>query len=655
MTEQQITDEILRYIKDKSYNYAVLIDSDWGSGKTYFATHGLSEQIEQQEKKSDTPRSINYITLYGCKNVEDIQERIAWNFVDKAKTKISDKKGWEKKGKTIAGNVVNTSRKIGNYLLKKYIPETSVYDIAVEWLDLAAYIFIVDDLERCECSINEIFGFFNELVEHENTKVIFLANEKEITGIAESDNVALQYQLSLNEQVDWPEPDGLVSYKWNSDKVSTEEMERRRKILFPQKEANEKYRTIREKLIGEILKYEPNIKEIMKQIIDKAPCLDVDKEILLEEISFYCITMSNYNHLNLRTYQFFLSKIIFLFDMISIITDVEPSLVKSIKKSLIEETFRDAVVFKSNYKPVRTGLEWLENDESENISVIGEVIKQFVENGCFSLDDFKKSIMALQANIKIAILDDDPYNLLRHEFYKHSQSWCEEELEILLERLANDKYPITMYLDIICIIQRLISIGFDNTYIDEAKKSMIDNITSMNEINTISVDYLVADNEDSWKKIKNHIDDINKAIIDHSEIVRGMTIQEIIKKDNWVYELEKYVYSDNNRYVQDKPLFSKAPSADWINAIEISSPEIIDKFRDLLIKIYPRDRIRKAYQEDADSIKEILAFLSKYADEDLIKKMQIGWVKDLFEEIVKRHEPALICVSKDDDQKESVS
>ena len=29
MTEKQITEEILRYLKDVSYNYAVLIDGEW--------------------------------------------------------------------------------------------------------------------------------------------------------------------------------------------------------------------------------------------------------------------------------------------------------------------------------------------------------------------------------------------------------------------------------------------------------------------------------------------------------------------------------------------------------------------------------------------------------------------------------------------------
>ena len=41
MNEQQIEKEIFRYIQDESYNYAVLIDGEWGSGKTYFAKNVL--------------------------------------------------------------------------------------------------------------------------------------------------------------------------------------------------------------------------------------------------------------------------------------------------------------------------------------------------------------------------------------------------------------------------------------------------------------------------------------------------------------------------------------------------------------------------------------------------------------------------------------
>ena len=77
MTEKQITEEILRYLKDVSYNYAVLIDGEWGSGKTFFANNILTKAINKQEVNLKTNRSVKYISLYGCKDMTDVQENIA--------------------------------------------------------------------------------------------------------------------------------------------------------------------------------------------------------------------------------------------------------------------------------------------------------------------------------------------------------------------------------------------------------------------------------------------------------------------------------------------------------------------------------------------------------------------------------------------------
>ena len=46
MTEQQVRDEVLRYIDDSSYNYAILIDGEWGSGKTYFISNILAQKCD---------------------------------------------------------------------------------------------------------------------------------------------------------------------------------------------------------------------------------------------------------------------------------------------------------------------------------------------------------------------------------------------------------------------------------------------------------------------------------------------------------------------------------------------------------------------------------------------------------------------------------
>ena len=55
MTEKEIITEIERYLADTSYNYAVMIDGDWGCGKTFFVKNDLSKAIAEHEKESEKP------------------------------------------------------------------------------------------------------------------------------------------------------------------------------------------------------------------------------------------------------------------------------------------------------------------------------------------------------------------------------------------------------------------------------------------------------------------------------------------------------------------------------------------------------------------------------------------------------------------------
>lgn len=210
MTEKQITEEILRYLKDESYNYAVLIDGEWGSGKTFFANRTLMKAINEQEEKLETNRSVKYISLYGCKNMTDVQENVAWSFAEDARQKIQKKVKWGDTAEKITGNFVLTSQKIGNVIMKKFLSGESLYEISTDWLNLGSFIFIFDDLERCDCPINEVLGFFNELVEHENTKVIIIANEKELSDMAETQYLELQYYLTLDDRIQWPKSDKAI-------------------------------------------------------------------------------------------------------------------------------------------------------------------------------------------------------------------------------------------------------------------------------------------------------------------------------------------------------------------------------------------------------------------------------------------------------------
>lgn len=638
MTEKQITEEILRYLKDESYNYAVLIDGEWGSGKTFFVNNTLTKEINKQEANLNTNRSVKYVSLYGCKDMADVQENIAWSFAEDARRKIKNRMKWGTTVEKVSSNILLSSQKIGNVIMKKFLPEASLYKISSDWLNLGSFIFIFDDLERCDCHVNEVFGFLNELVEHENTKVIIIANEKELMTIADTQSLELQYYLALDERVQWPKTDednvwSVICKK--PEGVSLTELEKRRSLLFPVEESGD-YCRIREKLIGVTLKYDPNIPEIISQIIETSNCESSVKGMLRGKKESFEDTMEYYHHRNLRTFQFFLSKVTYLLGQLENIK-IDQEYYEAISNQVISETFMQAVRFKSNYQPPKDNYTWLSIEQDTNF----HSVKQYVESGTYDYKNYENEVLKYQNELKADVFSDDPYYLLYRQYYYQTQVWCEEQLDKMIKQLRTNKYPISLYGRIIMAIQRLIDLGFDEQYMNEAKKWMLENISNSGEVEEIDPDLWFVEDREFRDRVIAIVADINEAIKNHTETASRENVIDILKNDDWIAKLKKYVNPNDLRYVQDISVFSKAPSAQWLKNMHKASPKDIDDFRELLEYIYPRGVRRNSYIQDADTIKAIIEGLRKIKEDDLIKKACIRWLGAQFEAIVKLHEPQI--------------
>ena len=81
MNGKQIESEVIRYLGDNNYRYAILIEGEWGCGKTYFVLNSLQTVIDGYEE-THSKRKVRYISLYGCKSVEEIEENLYWSIVD---------------------------------------------------------------------------------------------------------------------------------------------------------------------------------------------------------------------------------------------------------------------------------------------------------------------------------------------------------------------------------------------------------------------------------------------------------------------------------------------------------------------------------------------------------------------------------------------
>lgn len=87
LTDDEIINIILRYIDENIYNYAVMIDGEWGCGKTYFVRKTLIPAIAEYEedKPEDKKRRIIYTSLYGVNSVDEISKQIILNtYLEKA-------------------------------------------------------------------------------------------------------------------------------------------------------------------------------------------------------------------------------------------------------------------------------------------------------------------------------------------------------------------------------------------------------------------------------------------------------------------------------------------------------------------------------------------------------------------------------------------
>lgn len=158
----QHIEEYLDYYCDfkKKLPFAVLLKGKWGCGKTYF--------IKDYSSKNED-KKILHISLYGVHNFDGIKERIVAEILPFISKKYSE----------IIDRIIRTAKKIPK--IKEYVPSDSDELLIDSFLKInKEYVFVFDDLERCNIEIDNLLGYINNFVEFKSRKVVLIANEEEI-------------------------------------------------------------------------------------------------------------------------------------------------------------------------------------------------------------------------------------------------------------------------------------------------------------------------------------------------------------------------------------------------------------------------------------------------------------------------------------------
>ena len=177
-----LVESILDYIRSDYTDYAIMINGEWGSGKTYFWNHKIRNRIENMSVNGKKLTTI-YMSLYGISNLEEISKKI---FIET--TQLMDKnlkKYMNNNGQTFIPEYAKTGLDMANFFGVTQNGDKVDYE---NFFSTDDKVLCFDDLERANVDVIDILGYINNFVEHDHIKTIIICNEKELSTKLKSSN-----------------------------------------------------------------------------------------------------------------------------------------------------------------------------------------------------------------------------------------------------------------------------------------------------------------------------------------------------------------------------------------------------------------------------------------------------------------------------------
>ena len=279
-----LLESVLDYVRSDYTDYAIMINGEWGSGKTYFWNNRIKRKIESLTLNGRRYKTI-YMSLYGISNLEEISKKI---FIETTQLMDKDLRRYmqthEQEG---IPEYAKTSIDMANFFGISKSGEKLDYD---EFFSVTDKVLCFDDLERANVDVIDILGYINNFVEHDHMKTIIICNEKELATKMKSENLEMKTFIAtylLDKQ-------GELN---NSDLPLVEKIKDRIEKVF---ERTNDYERIKEKLIGETFEYAPKFDYIINGILMRYESYPSFLKFLRENSSYIMATFKRSGTRNLR-------------------------------------------------------------------------------------------------------------------------------------------------------------------------------------------------------------------------------------------------------------------------------------------------------------------------------------------------------------------
>ena len=637
---EDLVESILDYIRADYTDYAIMINGEWGSGKTYFWNHKIRNKIESMQLNGKRYKTI-YMSLYGISNLEEISKKIfieTTQLMDKNLKKYMDSKGQEN-----IPEYAKTGLDMANLFGVTQNGDKLDYS---DFFATDDKVLCFDDLERANVDVIDILGYINNFVEHDHIKTIIICNEKELSTKLKSSNLEMKTFIAtylLDKEGD------LVK---KTDKPMVERIQDTIEYVFDK--AND-YERIKEKLIGETFEYAPEFNYIINGILMRYEKYPELIRFLRENTNLIISTFNKSGTRNLRILKHALNDFKKIFDMVN---KSYPNTNNRVMQTMLIFTIAISFEIKAGKVTKDKFININSNEEYKAILVSSRVfmdnrqfyIKEFDNNYYYNFKAEYRFFKFIEIYIRTRIFDMRVFKdnmeviintidtdklpaykrLLTEEYWKIADDQFNGIIEEIIEDVKNGKIKPIEIVKIFAYFSYFIK----RNLIDYDIKSI--KTTFLNGINISSLTAEYCDN------VEEELDQISVEEV-------GTDMEEVVK-----------YFNDVNEKLKDKMYAEKAEEI--FKNIPMKMEVFYDKFAKEcmnvpIFKYYDVfqmfQRISCASNEDIVTIKEMLADRAKKYTKEIEPEIKnIKKLKQIVDEYIEGKEPTIKIVMLEEFAKE---
>lgn len=155
---------------------AIMLTGEWGSGKSFYVKNTLKPFLESEDNGS---HKCAIISLYSLSDVSEISKAIYMELRtikrdNKSEAGTTAKVVTKIVGKTLFNGMIG---KLGFELGS--ISDTDIQEI-YNSIDLSDKLIVLEDIERTQINIIDLFGYINNMCEIDGVKILLITNEEEM-------------------------------------------------------------------------------------------------------------------------------------------------------------------------------------------------------------------------------------------------------------------------------------------------------------------------------------------------------------------------------------------------------------------------------------------------------------------------------------------